>query len=242
MSVVAICGKGGVGKTTVAALLARALCGGAGRGRALFVDADPAGGLAMALGLEPPRTLDDLRRELITGAGSADATDLLATADYRLVESLVEHQELGLLVVGRPEEEGCYCKLNSFLRQAIETLSGQFALTVVDAEAGIEQVNRRVMRSVSHLLLVSDLSRKGLRVAEAIHEVAAEGGAPRVGLVVNRVPTDASPAVTTLPVLALVPEDPAVRRFDVEARSFFEIPDVSPALGRVQGLLGWLHG
>jgi len=242
MSVVAICGKGGVGKTTVAALLARALDSGAGRGRALFVDADPAGGLAMALDLEPPRTLDDLRRELIDAAGSADVTDLLATADYRLVESLVEHRELGLLVVGRPEEEGCYCKLNSFLRQAIETLSDQFALTVIDAEAGIEQVNRRVMRSVSHLLLVSDLSRKGLRVAEAIREVAAESGAPRVGLLVNRVPDDAGRPETALPVLAMVPEDPEVQRFDVEARSFFEIPETSAALGVVQGLLSWVQG
>ena len=79
------------------------------------------------------------------------------------MEALAEHGELALLVVGRPEEEGCYCKLNSFLRRAIEALSAQFNLTLIDAEAGIEQVNRRVMRSVDQLLLVSDPSQKGLR-------------------------------------------------------------------------------
>jgi len=268
--VVAIVGKGGVGKTTVAALLARALsvCSarpphgttfGAGQ-RVLAVDADPAGGLAMALGLEPTRTLDDLRRELIAKVqDGADAADLLATADYRLMQALVERGPLALLVVGRPEEQGCYCKLNSFLRRAIEALSAQFAVTLVDAEAGVEQVNRRVMRSVSHLLLVSDLSRKGLRVAEAIHAVAA-ASAPgmQAGLVLNRVPLGISPATIrsalstsdalgplsrggspprALALWGAIPEDAGVIQFDMDARPLFEMAEDSPAVQAVRALL-----
>ena len=231
-NVLAICGKGGVGKTTLAALMARVLVGG-GRGRVLVVDADPAGGLAMALGLAGRRTLDDLRRELIArvkDGTSPDPTDLVAMADYRLMETLVEREKLAFLGVGRPEEEGCYCKLNVFLRGSIEALSGQFALTIIDAEAGIEQINRRVMRTVSHLLLVSDVSQKGLRVAETILEVA---GAVEAGLVINRAKRDEGERAasrTGLRLLGVIPEDPLVREFDMEARSFFEVPEDCAAL------------
>jgi len=237
---VAICGKGGVGKTTLTALLARSLADGH-RGRVLVVDADPAGGLSLALGLQVRRSLDDLRRELIAElAGDAvpDATDLVATADFRLMESLVERGSLAVLGVGRPEEEGCYCQLNSFLRSALEALSSQFHLTLIDAEAGIEQVNRRVMQSVTRLLLVSDPSVKGLRVAEAIAEVAHPS---EVGLVLNRVVDDGLAdrlaGRTRLPLVGRIPEDPTVGTFDAEARPFFEIPASSAALRAARALL-----
>jgi CO dehydrogenase maturation factor len=241
---VAICGKGGVGKTTLAALLARSLADGH-RGRVLVVDADPAGGLSLALGLRVRRSLDDLRRELIAelaGDVVPDATDLVATADFRLMESLVERGSLAFLAVGRPEEAGCYCQLNSFLRSALEALCSQFQLTLIDAEAGIEQVNRRVMQSVTRLLLVSDPSVKGLKVAEAIAEVAVPAARSlEVGLVLNRVADEALAdrlaGRTRLPLLGRVPEDPTVGAFDAQARSFLEIPASSAALRAARALL-----
>jgi CO dehydrogenase maturation factor len=231
-AVISVCGKGGVGKTTLTALLARLLS--ADGPRTLVIDADPAGGLAMALGITPKQTLDDLRRELIATAssGGQDAADLLAAADYRLLEALEERHNLAFLAVGRPEEEGCYCKLNTLLRAAIEALADRFDLTLIDAEAGIEQVNRRVMRAVTHLLLVSDLSQKGLRVAEAIRDVTG-GSGREVGLVLNRVEAgkvaERLRQSTTLPVVATLPEDPTIRQLDAEARSFLELSE-SPAL------------
>jgi CO dehydrogenase maturation factor len=247
-TVVAICGKGGVGKTTTCALLARLLTTTPRHreGKVLLVDGDPAGGLGMALGARPPRSLDDLRTEIIAelseGSGQ-DQVDLAASTDYRLMELLEEHGNLAFLSVGRPEEEGCYCKLNTFLRAAIESLGASFDLTLVDAEAGVEQVNRRVMRSISHLLLVTDLSLKGLRVAESIHQVAAAGQASdyRVGLLINRA-RDSEQArrlagETDLPLVATIPEDPMVTEFDGQARSFFELPSTSPALVAMENQL-----
>jgi len=246
-AMIAICGKGGVGKTTTAALIARLRAGAGSQERTLVIDGDPASGLSLALGIEPRMTLDDLRRVIIAEVadGVPDGVDLAAEADYRLMEGLEERGPLAFLSVGRPEEAGCYCKLNSFLRQAIEALSARFDLVLVDAEAGIEQVNRRVMRSVDRLLLISDGSVKGLRVAEAIAAVATEHseGGLEVGLVVNRTPSDAAPApVTHLELVATLPEDREVTRFDAQALSFFELPDC-PALDAVATrVLPWVLG
>ena len=240
-AVVAVCGKGGVGKTTLSSLLVRALADD--DRRVLVVDADPAGGLCLALGREPARTLNDLRREVIEAAeqGGLDKIDLAAVADYRLLELLDEDGGAAFLAVGRPEEEGCFCRLNVLLRTAIEALSQSFDLVLIDAEAGIEQVNRRVMRSVTHLLLVTDPTRKGLRVIQDIHCLAGRAvDYERAGVLINRVRdqdlarslASESPAA----VLALVPEDAVVGQFDAAGRSFSQLEDC-PALVAVRGLL-----
>lgn len=237
--VVAVCGKGGVGKTTVSALLSRLLSED-GSGKVLVVDADPAVGLGLALNRFPERTVNDIRKEIISAVRerSTDSTDLAASVDYKMMEIVTESGNLGFLSVGRPEEEGCYCQLNTLLREAIETLSSHFDLTLIDAEAGVEQVNRRVMRSVSHLLLVSDTALKAVRVAESIRKVADDAvNYSRLGLLVNRARSEEDArrlaAHTDLPFLGWIPEDDTVREFDAEARSFLELP-ACPALEAVR--------
>jgi CO dehydrogenase maturation factor len=237
--VLAVCGKGGVGKTTISALLSR-LLSEAASGRVLVVDADPAVGLGMALSRFPERSVNDIRKEIISAVRqhSTDSVDLAASVDYKMMEIVMDSGNLGFLSVGRPEEEGCYCQLNTLLREAIETLSSHFDLTLIDAEAGVEQVNRRVMRSVSHLLLVSDSALKAVRVAESIRKVADDAVAYRkLGLIVNRARGEEDArrlaAQTDLPLLGWIPEDDAVREFDAEARSFLELP-ACPALEAVR--------
>jgi len=237
--VIAVCGKGGVGKTTVTALLSRLLAED-DNGRVLVVDADPAIGLGLALSQFPERSINDVRKEIIytVKQHSTDSVDLAASVDYKLMEIIVEAGSLGFLSVGRPEEEGCYCQLNTLLREAIETLSSHFDLTLIDAEAGVEQVNRRVMRSVSHLLLVSDTALKGIRVAETIRNVADEAiEYSKLGLLINRARSEedfhSMASKTDLPILGWIPEDDTVREFDIDARSFLEIPSC-PALDAVR--------
>lgn len=233
--VLAVCGKGGVGKTTVSALLARDLRSDTGH-KYLVVDADPAVGLGMALRRFPSLTLNDMRKEIIDTVRehAADSVDLAASIDYKLMEIVEEDGNLGFLSVGRPEEEGCYCQLNTLLREAIETLSSHFYLTLIDAEAGVEQVNRRVMRSVSHLLLVSDVTAKGVHVAASIRKVAEQAVAYRkVGLLLNRVNDEGEVKrvldASDLPCLGYVPEDATVKDYDARGDSFLEIPSC-PAL------------
>ncbi len=227
--VVAVCGKGGVGKTTISALLARLISEEKSL-RGLIIDADPAGGLSLALSLPIKKTVNDLRKEVIaaTRERSSDSLNLAASIDYKLLDALTERENLAFLAVGRPEEEGCYCQLNTFLRESIEVLAGHFDLTVIDAEAGVEQVNRRVIRDIHTLLLISDPTAKGIKVAETIRKVADETMRyDRVGLLINRVESEKEALElsrnTPLELLGWLPEDKTIGEFDREGRSLLEL-------------------
>ncbi len=240
---IVVCGKGGVGKTTVSAMLCRRLAVDSSL-RTLAVDADHAGGLGLALGLEPETTLRHVREqslaELASGTTSRKA-DLHQSVEYRLTAALSERDSLAFLALGRPEEQGCFCAVNSVLKRALAHLSSQFDLTLVDAEAGLEQINRDVVGEVDLLLLVSDSSVKAIRVAEAIEKLATRlGRARHCGLLINRVPDEATALAvhrrTSLPLLGWIPQDREVTRFDAEARPFFDMPD-TPATAAVERAL-----
>lgn len=233
--VIAVCGKGGVGKTTVSAMLAKRLAEQPDH-KALLIDADPAGGLALALGLSAKRSVNQVRQDLIAELKKekSDRRSLAAGLDYLLFQALEERGRLAFLGIGRPEEEGCYCAVNTLLRESIELLAGNFDRVVIDAEAGLEQVNRQVMSSMDYLLLVSDGTRKGLAVAEALLNLARETK-PQLpaGLLLNRVRSETETKELTarsgLPLIGELPEDDTIREYDASARSFFDLPPC-PAL------------
>lgn len=229
--IIAVCGKGGVGKTSVSAMLARCLAADANK-QILAIDADPAVGLATALGISVRQTVDDVRNRIIqdlkSGQGKNKA-ELMARIDYQMLDTLAEHGNTAFLAIGRPEDEGCYCRLNSFLRAMIAKLAHSFDYVVIDAEAGIEQINRRVMEMVTHLILVSDGSLKSHNVAGMIADVAKRCAAFReIGLLVNRCrPGDEKnrlPSLADIPILGSIPEDDTIRDFDAAGKPFFSLP------------------
>lgn len=229
--VIATLGKGGVGKTTIAAMLVKALAAN-GAGKVLAIDADPAGGLGLALDMPVSKTVNDVRVDIIQAvkAGNSNKPELAISLDYRLLEVLAERDNVAFLSVGRPEEEGCYCQLNTLLRESIEVLSRGFDVTVVDAEAGIEQINRRVMKTVDTLLLVSDTSLKGMKVAGSIAEAAKEAASlGEAFFLLNRVRPEEDPEALSAswgrPLCGWLPEDATVHLFDRQGRSFLDLPD-----------------
>ncbi len=230
--VIAVCGKGGVGKTSISAVMTKVLSGSGGA-KVLAIDADPAVGLAGALGFSAKRTVDHIRSELIerikNNAGE-DRREMIARMDYELLEAMEERRNLAFLAIGRPEREGCYCQVNHFLKEIIASVVGSFDYVIIDGEAGIEQVNRRVMETVTHLVLVSDASAKGIRVVETIREVAREAvGYEQCGLILNRIRDRAEKERLNVPdsqmLLGWIPEDDTVRGYDITGRNFLEIPD-----------------
>ena len=235
----ALAGKGGVGKTTVAALAISCLVG-KGYRPLLAVDADPNANLGEALGLGTELTVADILREVIRG----DLPAGLAKDDYislRIRRALAEGEDIDLLVMGGPEGPGCYCYANNILRRLIDELSGGYKATVLDNEAGLEHLSRRTTGCADALVVVSDPTVRGVRLAHRIANLARALDLP-IGsyyLVVNKVVVGSEEALgeeigrTGLSCLGNVPYDPAVAACDLTGRPLTTLPETSPACAAV---------
>jgi len=231
---IAVTGKGGTGKTVVSTLLIRLL---AERfpGRVLAIDADSAMSLCYTTGLKVEKTVSQLRAELL---GMREAREKLNSGPTKdLMRSILSHGDgFDLLTMGRPEEPGCFCACNELLRFGIDTLIDDYDICIVDGEAGPEQLNRRVMKSVDLLLVMADMSARSLQTAAGIIEVANKGenniDVKQAGLVLNRVrndqPTEQLVKKTGLEIFGQLPEDKLVNEYDREGKSLFELPLDSP--------------
>lgn len=235
--IIAVAGKGGVGKTSISSAFVRLLTETYPDARILAIDADPAVGLSTALGVEVRQTLDDIRKSIIASVEDGaprEAIELLSEARYRIFETMVEESAFSFLAIGRPESAGCYCKVNAYLKEVINLLSHDFDYVVIDGEAGIEQINRRVMEKVTHLVLITDPSRKGTQVIDTIKKVADELVMyDRCGAIVNRV-TDPTLVpyirIEGTEVLSYIASDNAHAANDIQGRSVFDLPADAPVM------------
>lgn len=244
--VIALCGKGGVGKTSLSAAIVKILMENP-QNKILAIDADPAVGLSAALGIQVRKTVDDIRNDLIQSVqdGRKEAkADMLSRLDYEMFSALEENNNLAFLAIGRPEKEGCYCQVNHILKDIIASMSDNFDYVVIDGEAGVEQVNRRVMEKVSHLVLVSDASIKGLNVVKTIKSVSDTAiEYEKVGLILNRLRSEKERERLSIPnelnCLGWIPEDDTIRSFDIEGKSILEAPDC-PAIRAAKSCIALL--
>ena len=232
--IIAVAGKGGVGKTSISAAVVKILTQKYPDKRILAIDADPAIGLSTALGIDVKLTIDDIRKEIVESVEDGQvkaAIELLGDARYKIFDALVETDGFAFIAVGRPESAGCYCKINSYLKEVISLLSGDFDYVVIDGEAGIEQINRRVMEKVTHLILVSDASKKGTQVINTIKSVADELVMyEKIACIINRLPNkDVIPYINTngIPVLSYIENDSNLAIFDIEGKSILDLPGSS---------------
>lgn len=248
--ILAVAGKGGVGKTSIAANMVRLLVEAYPDKKILAIDADPAVGLSTALGIEVETTIDDIRKaviETVEDGESKAAIEMLGEARYRIFEALVETDGFSFIAVGRPEAAGCYCKINSYLKEVISILSENFDYVVIDGEAGIEQINRRVMEKVTHLMLVTDSSKKGCNVIQTIRSVADNlVMAQHVGAIANRIPSEngvvsdnikAAMDTGDIPVLSYIPSDASLAEFDLKGENVFYLPKESAIVQGVKTAL-----
>ncbi len=237
---IALAGKGGTGKTTLAALLIRYLVERRPDARILAIDADPASNLDMMLGMRAERTIGAIREDMLeqvraSGAlagsmpGGMSKQDYL---DYEVQMALVEGERVDLLAMGRPEGPGCYCAANQMLRQIVDRLSKSYDYVVIDNEAGMEHLSRRTTRDVDVLLLVTDPTLRGLITAQHMRDMVPELHirVGRVYLVVNRVsgelPAPLAEAVARagLELLGTLPDDPVMAEFELSGRPLLELP------------------
>ncbi|HOB18196.1 MAG TPA: AAA family ATPase [Candidatus Methanoculleus thermohydrogenotrophicum] len=236
---VVISGKGGTGKTTIAALLIDALVA-AGERPVLAVDADPNTNLHEALGIAVTETIGSVREEAFTRS-IPPGMDRTGYVRYRFQRALAEAEGYDLLAMGRPEGQGCYCFPNALLAECIETLERDYRFVVVDSEAGMEHIARGTVRNPDILLITSDPGARGMRTASRIRDLAESLGLSRdrISLVINRDRGDAAPG-GDLPLVARIPEDPAIGDADLAGTPIIGIPATSPARVAVKGLAEWL--
>jgi len=243
---IAVAGKGGTGKTTVAALLTRALLR-RGAAPVLAIDADPATNLHLALGLPAPSTVGDLREAMRLEAGKGALGVAVSRQEYlqrELRMALEEADQVDLIAMGRPEGQGCYCAVNHLLRQMLDELGRSYAFVVIDNEAGMEHISRRTTRDLDLLLIVSDPTVRGVRTARAIAAMAAEVdvNVRRTLLVLNRVEGEVPEelageiAATGLEVAARIPADSHVAALDARGLPLLRLNGTSPAAQAVEAL------
>lgn len=244
---VALAGKGGVGKTTIAGLLIKFLIQEQPN-PVLAIDADPSSNLNMVLGLELEWTVGDIREGLLTkvqsslSAGGAAMGTLPGGLtkreylDFEIRTSLSEGDRFDLIAMGRSEGPGCYCAVNHNLREVIDTISKNYRYIVIDNEAGMEHLSRRTTRDVDHLLIVSDPTQRGLVAAERISKFREELdiNIENTHLIVNRLvgdmPDVLQERISTIgiPLLGIVPADGSVSEFEFSGRPLVELNDDHP--------------
>jgi CO dehydrogenase maturation factor len=240
---IAVAGKGGSGKTVVTAVMTGLLAARSGS-TLLAIDADSAVNLSYALGTKFDRTVSDIRQRLIRDPEEKARMENRNILDV-MNDALAQGKGFKLLVMGRPEGPGCYCALNDLLRYGIERLSTRFDVTLIDCEAGPEQVNRRVVRGVDVLVIVTDSTTRGLQAAGSILDVLQCDDSIRpavTGLAVNRWKNDMRAAACLaeqrgIEIFGCIPEDEAITRYDAEGLPLVDLPRTSPAVKAVGEIL-----
>ncbi len=240
----AFTGKGGVGKTSLSALFIKLLVKRHPDKKILAIDADPAVGLATALGIKVNRTVNDVRLKFIdefTSPNKPSALEVMNAAHYDVTESVTDNGDFCFLAIGRPEGAGCYCSVNRFLKDIISELTESFDYVVIDGEAGIEQVNRRVMEKVTDLMLVSDSSKKGIDVIKTIKKVAADLQMfSEDHTIINRVRNKKNLDLidfTGLSPAGFIPEDENLELLDIKGESVLALPDDSITIKNLSDIL-----
>jgi CO dehydrogenase maturation factor len=191
--------------------------------------------------------MGQVREDIIRTArekGEDEKSQLLDRLDYLILEALYEANQFALIAMGRSESLGCFCPVNTLLREAIETLSRSFDTILIDGEAGLEQINRQVMRRVDTLLIVSDATSRGMETAAMIRDLVQNERViqcEKIGLVFNRVQDNKEVLQQlaqglNLPVFGFIPYDNQIAYYDLVARPLLGLFS-SAALDAVRGVV-----
>jgi CO dehydrogenase maturation factor len=243
--IIAISGKGGVGKTTVAGLLVSRLIS-RGKKPVLAVDADPNSCLDLALGVKVGPTLGRVREEAKKDAAQVTGVAKQQMLELKISESLVEEKDFDLLAMGRPEGPGCYCYANNVLKDALSRISGQYPYVVLDNEAGLENLSRRIVQKVNLLIMVADPSKAGVNTLRRLHGLTQEMGITydKLAIIINRLRTEALPggmdqlkADTKASLVLGLPADADLAEQAEEGGNLRDLPDKSPVVRGIDSLL-----
>ncbi|HSB07217.1 MAG TPA: AAA family ATPase [Thermodesulfobacteriota bacterium] len=236
---IAVSGKGGTGKTTLAGMIMRYLLD-RGKGPILAVDADSNSNLNEVLGVDVKATIGDAREMMKKDVPTGMTKDIWF--EYKVQEALIENKGFDLIAMGRPEGPGCYCAANTLARKCLDLLTGNYRYIVIDNEAGMEHFSRLTTRDVDLLFIVSDSSRRSILTASRIRELIHELDLRIVHevLIVNRaqeeLPADVLEEIRKqkLELGGTIPADEAIYQYDLEGKPTVHLPLESKAVQAAQ--------
>ncbi len=234
---IAVAGKGGSGKTTVASLVIRYLMKNS-LGPILAVDADPNANLGESLGLSVRQTVGSIiatfnEEKINIPPGMTKEAYL----EFKLNDAMVESKGLDLVTMGRGEGPACYCYPNLLLRKFMDSLAGNYAYIVMDNEAGMEHLSRRTTQNIDELLLISNHSVKGIRTIARLRELVAELKlvVKRQSVIINFVADKIDPLISEemarlgIEPTAVIPLDEAIGEYDLKLKPLLDLPDSKAA-------------
>jgi CO dehydrogenase maturation factor len=253
---IALAGKGGVGKTSISAMIIKYLIERK-EGNILAIDADPSSNLNMVLGLDLEWTVGDIRENLLeevktslTAGGAAmgalqGGVSKREYLDYQIRTSLAEGDRVDLIAMGRGEGQGCYCAVNHNLREVIDAISKNYRYVVIDNEAGMEHLSRRTTRDVQHLLVISDPTQRGIVAAQRIADFrhSLDIHIENTYLVINRLigdmPGELKEKISgmDIPLLGTIPADNEVATFEYSGKPLVMLDSASPVYQALAGMI-----
>jgi CO dehydrogenase maturation factor len=243
---IAIVGKGGVGKSSVTLLISRILA--KNKKRHLLIDADPTmSHLAMSLNVIYEKTLEQIRLEVIKVAAkrNTEASKYIASnIDQIVSDSIIHKSDFSLLVMGQPQSSGCFCPINTLLRSVIDNISKQYEIVLIDCEAGLEQIHRKVVREVDDLIIITDNSMKSIATARAIIESSKKlTHFKKIGIIINKIRGSSQEKLIKkanelkVPLYGTIPDDSNVVEFEMRGESLLSLPNKSPAYIAVKNIV-----
>jgi CO dehydrogenase maturation factor len=233
---IALAGKGGTGKTTVAGLLVKYLIS-SGKKPVLAVDADSNANLNEVLGLEVTDSLGQAREEMKKGQVPSGMTKDVFMS-MRMEQAIADADGFDLVVMGQPEGSGCYCAANTLLTGFLEKLTGNYPYIVMDNEAGMEHISRLTTKNVDVLLLVADTSRRSIQAALRIAKLAENLriGVGKNYLIINQAKNGLPQAALDMiekegiPLVGMIPDDEGIYQFDFDGTPTINLGADNPAL------------
>ncbi len=243
--VIAVAGKGGVGKTVITALLARTISKNYDY-KMLLIDADPTHPhLSNMVKLIPKKSLEKIRIDVIVKTLKKEKTaqNLAENIDFEIYNAITESKEFSLFSIGQPEGPGCFCPSNALLKKVIESISQDFDIVLIDCEAGLEQINRMVIKSVDIILIITDISLRSIDTADSIRKSAKKfTNYKKLGIIINKTRGNIDVIIEKLtklhlPILGQIPEDQNIIKYDLVGNSIIDIPENAPSKVAINQML-----
>lgn len=234
---IAVSGKGGSGKTTLAAMTTRLLLERTDKKSVIVVDADPNACLGLTLGVEPEITVADIREETRAKGAGNTGMDKVRSVEYGIQQAITEAKGFDLLTMGRPEGPSCYCAVNNMLRKFMDQLDSQYDFVIIDNEAGMEHLSRRTTNNVDLLCIVAEPNTIGTLTAQRIFDLSKKLpiAVKKTGIIWNRSENDKE--IDGIDNFGHIPYDKAVFDASMQDKTVFDLANDSTAFSMARKIL-----